>query len=300
MKILAFGVTGFVGSHLIPHLTEGGHAVTVASRSGRANFAPEIKVITADPTKPGSWQDRVHDFDAVINLAGAPVMTRWTHSEKQKILESRTLSTRHIVDALNRSSGKTFLCANAIGYYGDGGDIVLTDDAPLGQGFLSEVAAAWQNEALRAASQHRVVIPRISVVLGNGGALAKMLLPFSLGLGGRLGSGRQWFSWIHVRDLARLMRFMLEQPKAEGVFNACAPQPVTNAEFTRTLAQTLKRPAVLPVPALALRLILGDAATMLLQGQRCIPNKLQRLGFAFDHPDLEQALADLVPALKSA
>ena len=301
MKILAFGATGFVGAHLVPHLVERGHEVTVAARSGKARFAPPVAVLKADPTAPGPWQELVAGFDAVVNLAGTPITTRWNEAGKKSILESRVLSTRNIVDALSRTAGKTFLCANAVGYYGDGGDAVLTEDAPRGSGFLADVAAAWQGEALRAEGfGHRVVMPRIAVVLGNGGALAKMHLPFSLGLGGRLGSGRQWFPWIHVRDLVRVMGFLLETPAARGAFNACSPGAVTNAGFTAALGRALKRPAVLPVPPFALRLVLGEAATMLLSGQRCVPAALQALGFAFEHPDLDRALADIVPALKKA
>lgn len=297
MKILAFGVTGFVGRHLVPHLLGRGHALTVAARSGRHGFGPAVQVVEANPTIPGPWQDLVKGYDAVINLAGAPVMTRWNAAGKKTILESRTVGTRNIVDALSRvaDGGKTLLCAGAIGYYGDGGDLVLTEDAPQGQGFLAEVSAAWQAEALRAEGfGHRVVIPRIAVVLGDGGALTRMLTPFSLGLGGRLGSGRQWFSWIHVRDLVRVMTFLIEEPRARGVVNACAPSPVTNAEFTRILGQTLRRPAILPVPAPVLRLVLGEAASMLLTGQRCIPEALARLGFSFEHPELGPALHDIV------
>ena len=301
MKILAFGVTGFVGAHLVPHLRECGHEITVAARSGKTRYSPAVRVIQADPTKPGSWQDEVGDHDAVINLAGTPVMTRWNEAGKRSILESRILSTRNIVDALSRTSGKTLLCANAIGYYGDGGDRVLTENSPLGTGFLADVAKAWQGEAMQAERfGHRVVIPRISVVLGNGGALAKMLPPFSLGLGGKLGSGKQWFSWIHIEDLVRVMSFLLETPAASGPFNACAPEPVTNAEFTAALARALRRPAFLPVPALLMRLGLGEAASMLLAGQRCLPAGLEHLGFEFAYPKLDQALAHLIPMLKAA
>ncbi|WP_028578645.1 TIGR01777 family oxidoreductase [Desulfomicrobium escambiense] len=299
MKILAFGATGFVGAHLVPHLVERGHEVTVAARSGKARFAPPVVVLKADPTAPGPWQDLVAGFDAVVNLAGTPVTTRWDEAGKKSILESRVLSTRNIVDALSRTAGKTFLCASAVGYYGDGGDKLLTEDAPRGTGFLADVAAAWEAEARRAESfGHRVVMPRISVVLGDGGALAKMHLPFSLGLGGRLGNGKQWFPWIHIRDLVRAMSFLLENPAARGAFNACAPEVVTNAGFTASLARVLKRPAVLPVPPFALRLVMGEAAAMLLSGQRCVPAALQALGFAFEHPNLDRALADIVPALK--
>lgn len=295
MKILAFGVTGFVGRHLVPHLLEQGHGVTVAARSGQARFGRDVEVIQADPTVPGPWQMRLKDYDAVVNLAGTPITTRWNEAGKKSIRESRILSTRNIVDALADTTGKTLLCAGAVGYYGDGGDLILTEDAPRGQGFLGDVAAAWQEEALRAETYgHRVVIPRIAVVLGDGGALAKMKLPFSLGLGGRLGSGGQWFSWVHVTDLVRMMGFLLENPALSGAFNACSPNPTTNTDFTRTLAQTLKRPAFFPVPAPALRLIMGEMASMLLEGQRCVPARLLEAGFTFSYPALDTALADIL------
>lgn len=301
MKILAFGATGFVGAHLVPHLRERGHETTVAARSAKACFGPGVNVVRADPTSPGPWQDLIAQHDAVINLTGSPVATRWNEAAKKSILETRIMSTRNIVDALAGTAGKTLLCANAIGYYGDGGDRLLTEDSPRGTGFLADVTAAWQAEALRAEGfGHRVVMPRISVVLGNGGALAKMFLPFSLGLGGRLGSGKQWFPWIHIQDLVRVMSFLLETPRASGPYNACSPDPVTNARFTAALARALKRPAILPVPAPALRLIMGEAAEMLLTGQRCVPAALGALGFTFAHPDLDKALADVIPALKTA
>lgn len=301
MKILAFGATGFVGEHLVPHLRERGHEVTVAARSGKARVPAGVKVVKADPTIPGPWQEMVAGHDAVVNLSGSPVATRWTQAAKDLILQSRVLSTRHIVDALSGATGKTLLCANAIGFYGDGGDAVCTEDSPRGNGFLADVTDAWQTEALHAHRfGHRVVIPRISVVLGRGGALSKMITPFSLGLGGRLGHGRQWFSWIHVQDLVRAMTFALETPAASGPFNACAPEPVTNADFTKALAAALKRPAVLPVPAFALGLAMGEAASMLLSGQRCIPAALNKLGFSFVFPRIEDALADIVPLFKTA
>lgn len=299
MNILAFGVTGFVGAHLVPHLVERGHAVTVAARSGRARFGVDVPVITADPTQPGPWQEQVAGFDAIINLSGAPVLTRWNERGRAAIFDSRILSTRHIVAAMRPEGGQTLLCANAIGYFGNAGDQLCADDAPKGDGFLADVAAAWQDEALHAqATGHRVLLPRVSVVLGPGGALAKMLLPFSLGLGGRIGSGRQWFSWIHRDDLVRLMSFLLETPQASGAFNACAPYPVSNAEFTRALGQALHRPTPFPVPGPLLRLVLGEAASMLLDGQRCRPERLLDAGFVFTYPRIQAALANVIPAMK--
>lgn len=295
MNILAFGVTGFVGSHLLPLLHDNGHQVTVAARSAAPRLPVAVPVIQADPTVPGPWQDRVATFDAIINLAGTPVTTRWTDSGRKAILQSRTHSTRNIVQAMRPGGGQTLLCANAVGYYGDGKDTILTEESPSGSGFLPEVARAWQNEALRATAHgHRVIMPRIAVVLGHGGALAKMLPAFRMGLGGCLGSGRQWFPWIHVHDLVRSMAFTLGRPDFHGPYNACAPNLVTNREFTRTLAGVLHRPAVLPVPACMLRLIMGQAASMLLEGQRCVPSALEQSGFTFAFSALGPALEDII------
>lgn len=301
MKILAFGATGFVGRHLVPLLAGRGHEVCVASRSGTSGFPPPVRTILADPTAPGPWQESLADFDAVVNLAGAPVATRWTTSARREILQSRIQSTRNIVDALAATSNRTLLCANAVGYYGDGADRVLTESSPQGTGFLADVAAAWQKEARQAEHfGHRVITPRISVVLGRGGALARLITPFSLGLGGRLGNGRQWFPWVHAADLSRALAFLLETPEAAGPFNICAPHSVTNAQFAAALGQALGRPAILPVPAFALRLGLGEAAEMLLTGQRCVPAALEAMGFSFEYPELGPALSDLVEQFKAS
>lgn len=294
MRILAFGATGFVGGHLVPHLLERGHEVTVAARSGRAATPSGARIIQADPVAPGPWQDEIPEHDVIINLAGTPVTTRWDEAGKRAILDSRVLSTRNIVDALGAATDKVFLCANAVGFYGDAGDRLCTEESPRGTGFLADVAQAWQAEALRAENfGHRVAIPRISVVMGRGGALAKMRPVFAWGLGGKLGSGRQWFPWIHVQDLVRAMAFLVETPAASGIFNACAPHPVTNAEFTRALGRMLRRPTILSVPGPILKLVLGEAASMLLGGQRCLPGRLCEVGFAFNHPTLDSALASL-------
>lgn len=293
MKILVFGATGFVGGRLVPHLAARGHEVTVATRSA-AVFPGEVLTILADPMKPGVWSGAVENSDAVVNLAGAPITLRWNRANRKEILESRATGTRNIVEAMRRGPAKTLLCAGATGYYGHGGDLVLTEASPRGQGFLSDVTAAWQDEAMRAETfGHRVVIPRMGVVLGHGGMLARLRPFFSLGLGGRLGSGRQWFPWIHIQDLIRVIAFLLENPKAQGVFNTCAPAPVTNAEFTRTLSRILRRPALLPVPASILRLFMGEQADLLLNSQRCIPTHLESMHFQFTFPELRPALENL-------
>lgn len=293
MKIIAFGATGFVGQSLVPHLASKGHSVTVVARSHIAASRFEgTTILQADPMKPGAWQEQIGAFDAVINLAGAPIMTPWNAAGKKQILESRVNTTRNIVDALK--SPQTFLCANAVGYYGSRGNEILDDTATAGSGFLADVAKAWQAEAERARSKDcRVIIPRISVVLGKGGALAQMYRPFSLGLGGRIGDGKQWFSWIHAEDLVRAFTFLLESDGA-GIFNMCAPQHVTNADFTAELGRALGRPTLFPVPAFALKLALGERASLLLDSLRCAPRRLQDLGFCFDYPSLDVALSHIV------
>ena len=190
MRILVFGATGFVGGQLVPHLSARGHEVTVVARS--AAVFSGVRTILADPMKPGVWSGAVENSDAVINLAGAPITLRWNRANRKEILESRTTGTRNIVEAMSRGPAKILLCAGATGYYGHGGDLVLTEASPRGQGFLSDVAAAWQDEAMRAETfGHCVVISRMGVVLGHGGMLARLRPFFSLGLGGRLGSRQQ-------------------------------------------------------------------------------------------------------------
>jgi uncharacterized protein (TIGR01777 family) len=229
-----------------------------------------------------------------VYLAGAPVAQRWTREARRKIRASRIEGARLLIAALSRLSQKpsALICASAIGIYGARGDEVLTESSPPGQGFLADVCREWESSAdLAKVLGLRVVKLRIGVVLGpGGGALARMLPPFKAGLGGRLGSGRQWMSWIHLDDLVELVRFAVEQPSLRGVVNATSPNPVTNAAFTAALAAVLKRPAVLPVPAFALKMAFGAMAEILLDSQRVLPQVAQAVGFQFQYPDLEPAL----------
>lgn len=293
MRIFAIGATGFVGRTLVPVLADAGHEVTVLVRKATP-FAPHPRIHTmpGDPMRPGPWQPAAAHHDAVINLAGAPIATRWDSATKERIHLSRIRTTEMVVEALQTAPPKVFVCANAVGYYGDQGDTPLGDDAPAGNGFLAEVAQAWQEAAMAAhALGHRVVVPRFGVVLGpGGGALAAMLPIFRLGLGGRLGTGQQWFPWIHVEDVAHGIRFVLERDDLCGPMNFVAPEAITNAEFTRALAAVLSRPAVFAIPAWVLRLALGEAASMLLTSQRCEPRRLVHAGFQFTYPDIATAL----------
>lgn len=299
MKIFVTGGTGFVGRHLTKRLSESGHEIEVLTRSpGRSEGKlPWASIIEGDPKKPGPWQEKAAQSDAVINLAGTSIFTVWTASARKSILDSRLLSTHNIVEALSGSK-KILLNTSAVGYYGGRlDDDEFDENAPPGDGFMSEICVRWEGEAKRAArSGSRVVLCRFGIVLGrDGGALSKMLPAFRRFLGSALGSGRQWFPWIHEEDLFRIFNFAIENPDLSGPVNCVSPNPVRNAEFSKTLASTLGRPILLPsVPAFALRMILGEMANVLVMGQRAVPKKLLDSGFSFRFPTLRQALEDLL------
>jgi uncharacterized protein len=233
----------------------------------------------------------------VVNLAGEPIAQRWTAAAKIRIYDSRVEGTRRLVNALATESHRprVLVCASAVGIYGSRGDEILTEKSPVGGGFLPDVVKKWE-EAARTAEAHgvRVVSLRFGVVLGHGGALAKLLLPFRLGAGGRLSSGHQWMSWIHVDDAVSLILFALDNPELHGPVNATAPDPVTNDEFTRRLASVLHRPAIFPVPAFALKLIFGEMSEVLLDSQRVLPAAAQAVGFTFRYTELSAALTHIL------
>ena len=248
----------------------------------------------------GPWAAALDGADVVINLAGEPIATgRWTEAKKQRIADSRVCATRSIVSAIGAAATPPRLLINAsgVGYYGPCGDEVVTESHPAGGDFLADVCGRWEQAAMTAASARtRVICVRTGLVLDpDEGALPQMLLPFRFGLGGPLGSGRQYWPWIHREDWVALVLFLAAAPGASGPVNASAPTPVTNREFTRALARVLRRPAILPAPAFGLRLLLGEMAdALLLSGQRAIPAAAEHLGFRFAHTDLEKALADLL------
>jgi len=299
MRILITGGTGFVGQTLVEHLVENGHQATVLTRSSRTVNTRGVTFLPADPCQPGPWQEEAARHEAVINLAGASIFGRWTPARKNQIRESRILTTRNLAQALASIQGRqvTLVSASGIGYYGFTGDRTVDESAPAGKDFLARMAADWEQEALAAGSnQVRVVLCRFGLVLGKrGGTLKKMLTPSRLGLASPLGSGNQWFPWIHESDLARVVLFLLEHTELAGAFNCTAPEPVSNRDFTRTLGQALGRPSPLPaVPAWVLRAALGEFAEVLLEGQRALPARLQEQGFQFRYPDLRTALGDLL------
>ncbi|MCK8603352.1 TIGR01777 family oxidoreductase [Desulfoferrobacter suflitae] len=300
MKIFMTGGTGFVGSHLTEKLVGSGHSVTLLTRSVRAGkrLPAGAEFLEGDPVKAGPWQEKVLEHDAVINLAGASIFTVWTAKNRQMILDSRVLTTRNIVDALADASGRNIalISGSAVGYYGGRkDDMVLNEQSPPGNDFLTEVSLNWEGEAHRAENFGvRVVITRFGIVLGKGGgAFEKMLPAFKKCLGSSLGSGKQWFSWIHLEDLCNIIAFLLERNIA-GPFNCTAPHPVTNKELTHTLADVLGCPVFMPpVPGFMLKALLGEFGDVVLKGQRVVPRRLLDEGFQFQFATLREALEDL-------
>ena len=299
MKLVVAGGTGFIGSALCARLLEQGHSIILLTRSpAPAAISSSKRWITWNPLSAGPWQEAIHSADGVINLAGEPIAgKRWTAAQKEKIRTSRIHTTRALVTAIAGAKEKPgfLLNGSAIGYYGVHGDETLTEEAAPGSDFLSRLSVHWEAEA-RKAEEHgvRVIRLRTGIVLGNGGgALAKMVPPFKFFMGGPLGSGKQWMSWIHLEDEIGLIQFLIENAQAQGAVNATAPNPVTMKEFCRTLGRVLHRPSWAPVPDFALRLMLGEMAEMLLTGQCVLPQKALSLGYRFKYPELTEALRAL-------
>jgi hypothetical protein len=292
MKIVVAGGSGFIGESLVRRLLIRGDDVAVLTRSP-ANVRAG-RPVQWDAKTQGAWTDNVAVADAIVNLAGENIGEgRWTEARKRRLIDSRINATRALVEAV-RTKGKrpAFVSASAIGYYGTRGDEELTERGSKGQGFLADLSARWEEEARAVADAARVVILRFGVVLaGDGGALPKMALPFKLGAGGRVGSGRQWMSWVDRDDVVRMIEWSLTREEAHDVYNVTAPAPVRNAEFTKALGRVLRRPAIMPAPAFALRLAFGEMADeILLGGQRVVPAHAVAEGFTFTYRDIESAL----------
>jgi uncharacterized protein (TIGR01777 family) len=303
MRVVVTGATGLIGRTLIGALGDRGDDVVALSRDEwRASevLGEGVEARTwAKPSEELPPDVALAGADAVVNLLGEPVAQRWTAESKQAIRDSRVSATRHLVEGLLALEGDrrpaVLVSQSATGYYGPRDDQPLTEDAPAGDDFLAQVVVAWEREALQAATELRVVTTRTGVVLSPaGGALAKMLPFFRLGIGGPVAGGRQYVPWIHLDDVVGAMLFCLDNSQAAGPVNLTAPNPVTNAELSRTLGRVLSRPAVLPVPALALKVLYGEMAQIVTTGQRVLPARLGQLGYAFGHPDLEAALRDVL------
>jgi uncharacterized protein len=305
MKVAITGATGLVGSLLVKRLHAKDHQIVVLTRN--ITFAqkvfpseafPNVEIVAYTPKTSGSWQSVIASCDGVVNLAGEPIGEgRWTPERKQEILNSRKLGTQKIVEAIANANPKptVLINASAIGYYGTSETANFDETSISGNDFLAQVCQAWEAEARKVKDVGvRLVILRFGIVLGNGGALGKMIPPFKLFAGGPIGSGRQWFSWIHVEDLVNLIVQALTKPEIEGVYNATAPNPVRMADLSQTLGQVMNRPSWLPVPAFAIEALLGDGAIVVLEGQQVLPKRTLETGFEYKYPNLQSALKQIL------
>jgi uncharacterized protein (TIGR01777 family) len=302
MRIVIAGGTGFLGRPLAAALATDGHDLVVLTRAS-TNPAPVPRAagprtVPWDPTgDPGPWAAEIDGAGAVVNLAGEPIAgKRWTATQKQRILDSRVHATHNLAAAIRAAATPppVFISGSAVGYYGPLGDETATEDRPAGSDFLAQVCERWEQEAMRAGGPRtRVACVRTGIVLDkDGGALPQMLPPFRVGAGGPVGSGRQFWPWIHRDDWIALVRWAIATPAATGPINATAPHPVTSREFARALGRALHRPAFMPAPGFALRLMLGEmAGALLLSGQNAVPAKAERAGFAFRYARVDEALA---------
>jgi len=300
MKILITGGTGFVGTQLTSRLIQDKHEVTILSRSAkRSGEVPRgMSYLQGDPTQKGSWQEAIKNHDAAVNLAGASIFAKWTEEHKKAIRESRVSTTRNIVEGIPSRPQKpfTFFSTSAVGYYGFCGDQELTEESSHGDDFLARIAVEWEGEALKAKEKGaRVVITRFGIVMGEkGGALGQMIPLFKKFIGGPIGSGRQWFSWVHIKDLAEAFSFLLKHPEISGPVNVCAPNPVRNKDLAIALGKALHRPSFMPAPGFMIKLVLGEFGSVILEGQRVIPKRLLESGFAFKYPAIDKALQEVV------
>jgi uncharacterized protein (TIGR01777 family) len=286
MRLGITGASGFIGGHVTRLAVAQGWEVVPFSRQPRDERTRRLV--------PGEAAD-VEGLDAVLHLAGEPVVGRWTSEKRRRIMESRVMGTRSLAEGFARAAHppRVFISSSGIGYYGHTGDTEVEENSPAGRGFLADVCRAWEAEAMQVRNA-RVVILRIGLVLGREGGTMKRILPvFCAGLGGRLGSGRQWMSCIHVDDIAGLALWAIGQENLDGPVNAVMPHPVTNADFTRLLARAVHRPAILPAPAFVLRAVLGEMASLLLDSSRVRPRVAEERGYSYEFADVEKALAQV-------
>lgn len=304
MKIAITGATGLVGSRLVGRLNRAGHQIVVFTRNPSkaqkvfsASTFSSLEVVQYQPQESGAWQQKISGCDAVINLAGEPIAERWSPKQKQVIMESRQLGTRKLVEAIAMAEQKpqVMVSGSAIGYYGTSETTAFDESNSPGTDFLAQVCQNWEAEAQKVTEYGvRLVILRIGIVLANGGALGKMIGPFKMFAGGPIGSGKQWFSWIHRDDLVNLIVQSIEDPSMSGVYNATAPNPVRMSKLCQTLGEVMNRPSWLPVPDFVLEVLLGDGAMVVLEGQQVLPKQTQQAGFDYKYPELKPALADIV------
>lgn len=305
MKVAIAGATGFVGSRLVERLHSEGHQVLVLARDSErarrvfpASAYPNLEIVGYTPAESGDWLHSIAGCDGVVNLAGVPIAEeRWTAARQQAILDSRKLTTAKLVEAIALANPKpsVFVSASAIGYYGTSETAEFEENSLGGDDFLATVCKEWESAAQPVKNAGtRLVILRLGIVLGMGGALAKMVPAFRLFAGGPIGTGKQWFSWIHRDDVVNLILYALQNPQVEGVLNATAPNPVRMNELCETLGEILKRPSWLPVPSFALELLLGDGAKVVLEGQQVLPKRTLVSGFQYEYPTLKLALEEIL------
>ncbi|MGD1913496.1 MAG: TIGR01777 family oxidoreductase [Rivularia sp. (in: cyanobacteria)] len=305
MKVAITGATGFVGSRLVERLQKQGMKILVltrnidhAQRLFPTSAYPNVEITAYTPTVSGSWQDSIATCEGLVNLAGAPISEgRWTPERKQEILNSRKLTTQKIVEAICSitTKPKVLVNAGAVGFYGTSPNATFDENSPPGSDFLAQVCQDWEAEAQKVTdSGVRLVILRFGIVLGMGGALGKMIPPFKLFAGGPIGSGEQWFSWIHIDDMVNLILKCLTTPEMSGVYNATAPNPVRMAELSTTVGEVMNRPSWLPVPSFAIEAMLGDGAVLVLEGQKVLPQRTLASGFRYEYSDLKPALEEIL------
>ena len=289
-----------MGKQLTSRFIQEGNEVTILTRSLKewGQLPKGISYLQGDPTQKGPWQEAIPGHDVIINLAGASIFSKWSEEYKKLIRDSRVFTTRNIIEGIPSKFEKeiSLFSTSAVGYYGFHGDEELDEESPPGNDFLARLAIEWEAEALKAKEKGtRVVITRFGIVLGEkGGALGQMIPLFKKFIGGPIGSGQQWFSWVHIKDLAEAFAFLIKHPEISGPVNVCSPNPVKNKDLAKALGRALHRPSFMPAPAFMIKLVLGEFGSVILEGQRVLPRRLLKKGFTFQYPDIDKALQSII------
>lgn len=293
MNFLITGGTGFVGSHFVEYLLGKGYSITIITRNKTQAVSGIRTISSVNEIKPSE------KVDVIVNLAGAPISKNWSKKYKQELIDSRVYTTKNIISLIKRLKHKPelLISASAIGYYGSQDDTPIDEDSIATSGFTHQLCKKWEAEALKAEKLGvRVCIARLGVILGkNGGALKKMLPPFKMALGGQIGNGKQYFSWVHIDDVISAFIFLWENKKQSGIYNLTAPNPISNATFTRKLGKSLKRPTPFPMPKIIVKLLFGEMGeTLMVNGQRVLPKRLKKAGFKYKYPKIDKALMGII------